>query len=125
MAEQARRIAALDIGTNSIHMIVAELGKRHYRVVDKEKEMAQLGLGSLNGAPLSDEAMERATAAIKRMANVARGWKVEQIIAVATSAVREAPNRRDFLRRLKEEADVRVKVISGEEEADYIYRAVR
>ena len=118
MAEQARRIAAIDIGTNSIHMIVAELGKRHYRVVDKEKEMVQLGLGSLNGAPLSDAAMERAVAAIKRMANVARGWKVEQIIAVATSAVREAPNRRELIRRLKEEADVRVNVISGEEEAD-------
>jgi exopolyphosphatase / guanosine-5'-triphosphate,3'-diphosphate pyrophosphatase len=126
MPAQERRIAAIDIGTNSIHMIVAELRRDGgYRVVDKEKEMVQLGLSSLGGAPLSDEAMDRGVAAIARMAEVARGWKVDEIVAVATSAVREAPNRRDFLRRVKEASDVRVKVISGEEEADYIYRAVR
>lgn len=126
MPAPERRIAAIDIGTNSIHMIVAELRRDGgYRVVDKEKEMVQLGLSSLGGAPLSDEAMDRGVAAIAHMAEVARGWKAEEIVAVATSAVREAPNRRDFLRRVKEAADVRVKVISGEEEADYIYRAVR
>ena len=97
-----RRIAAIDVGTNSIHMIVAELQRRGYRVVDKEKEMVQLGLSSLDGAPLSEDAIERGVAAITHMAEVARGWEVEEIIAVATSAVREAPNRRDFLRRVKE-----------------------
>ncbi|HEX7193121.1 MAG TPA: Ppx/GppA phosphatase family protein [Thermoanaerobaculia bacterium] len=120
-----RRIAAIDVGTNSIHMIVAELQRRGYRVVDKEKEMVQLGLSSLDGAPLSESAMTRGVAAIKHMAEVARGWEVEEIIAVATSAVREAPNRREFLRRVKEASGVKVRVISGEEEADYIYRAVR
>jgi exopolyphosphatase / guanosine-5'-triphosphate,3'-diphosphate pyrophosphatase len=123
--QHPRRIAAVDIGTNSIHMIVAELRKRSYRVVDKEKEMVQLGLGSLDGAPLNDDSIERAIAALKRMAAVARGWEVEEIIAVATSAVREAPNRRDFIRRVREEAGIPVRVISGEEEADFIYRAVR
>ncbi len=126
MPAPERRIAAIDIGTNSIHMIVAELHRGGgYRVVDKEKEMVQLGLSSLGGAPLSDEAVERGVAAIAHMAEVARGWKAEEIIAVATSAVREAPNRREFIKRVKDAADVRVKVISGEEEADYIYRAVR
>ena len=126
MPAPERRIAAIDIGTNSIHMIVAELrGNGGYRVVDKEKEMVQLGLSSLGGAPMSEEAMERGVAAIAHMAQVARGWHAEEIVAVATSAVREAPNRREFLKRVKDAADVRVKVISGEEEADYIYRAVR
>jgi exopolyphosphatase/guanosine-5'-triphosphate,3'-diphosphate pyrophosphatase len=121
----ARRIAAIDIGTNSIHMIVAELRKQTYRVVDKEKEMVQLGLGSLDGAPLNDEAIERAVTALKKMVEIARGWKVKEIIAVATSAVREAPNRREFLRRIKSDVGIRIRVISGEEEADYIFRAVR
>ena len=125
MASRPRRIAAVDIGTNSIHMIVAELRKRDYRVVDKEKEMVQLGLGSLDGAPLNDDAMNRAIAALTKMAAVAKGWEVDEVIAVATSAVREAPNRRDFLKRVRDEAGIRVRVISGEEEADYIYRAVR
>jgi len=121
----SRRIAAVDIGTNSIHMIVAELRKREYRVVDKEKEMVQLGLGSLDGAPLAEDAMDRAISALKKMSAVARGWEVDEIIAVATSAVREAPNRREFIRRVRDEAGIRIRVISGEEEADYIYRAVR
>ncbi|HEV8434533.1 MAG TPA: Ppx/GppA phosphatase family protein [Thermoanaerobaculia bacterium] len=120
-----RRIAAIDVGTNSIHMIVAELQRRGHRVVDKEKEMVQLGLSSLDGAPLSEDAIQRGVAAITHMAEVARGWEVEEIIAVATSAVREAPNRREFLRRVKEASGVKVRVISGEEEADYIYRAIR
>ncbi|HJT17510.1 MAG TPA: Ppx/GppA phosphatase family protein, partial [Thermoanaerobaculia bacterium] len=120
-----RRVAAIDIGTNSIHMIIAELRKRDYRVVDKEKQMVQLGLGSLDGAPLASDAMNRAIAALVKMARVARGWEVEDIIAVATSAVREAPNRREFIKRARDEAGIRVRVISGEEEADYIYRAIR
>src|SRR5712691_11476144 len=120
-----RRLAAIDIGTNSVHMIVAELQKRDYRVVDKEKEMVQLGLGSLDGAPLNDDAMERAVAALKKMVAVAKGWKVDEIVAVATSAVREAPNRREFLKRVRDAVGIRVRVISGEEEADYIFRAVR
>lgn len=125
MADSAKRIAAIDIGTNSIHMIVAELRDDGYRVVDKEKEMVQLGLGSLDGAPLEEQAMDRAVSALERMVAVARGWNVGEIIAVATSAVREAPNRREFLRSVREKAGIRVRVISGEEEADYIYRAVR
>lgn len=125
MASNAKRIAAIDIGTNSIHTIVAELREDGYRVVDKEKEMVQLGLGSLDGAPLDEDAMQRAVAALERMVAVARGWSVDEIVAVATSAVREAPNRREFLRRVKEKTGIRVRVISGEEEADYIYRAVR
>jgi len=125
MATKPRRIAAIDVGTNSIHMIVAETREHGYRVVDREKEMVQLGLASLDGQPLTAEAMDRGVATIKQMAEIAAKWNVDEIFAVATSAVREAPNRRDFLRRVKDETGVKVRVISGEEEADYILRAVR
>src|SRR5207237_8119789 len=126
MPQTEKRFAAIDVGTNSIHMIVAEARDGGgYRVVDREKEMVQLGLASLDGQPLTDDAMERGVAAIARMNEIASRWNVEEVIAVATSAVREAPNRRDFLRRVKNDAGVRVRVISGEEEADYIFRAVR
>jgi exopolyphosphatase/guanosine-5'-triphosphate,3'-diphosphate pyrophosphatase len=120
-----RRIAAIDIGTNSIHMIVAEARGRNYRVVDREKDMVQLGLSSLDGQPLTDEAMARGVTSIAKMSQLAARWDVDEVVAVATSAVREAPNRRDFLRRVKDEAGINVRVISGEEEADLIFRAVR
>jgi exopolyphosphatase/guanosine-5'-triphosphate,3'-diphosphate pyrophosphatase len=86
--------------------------------------MVQLGLSSLDGAPLDESAIERALKALDRMCAVAGGWKVSELIAVATSAVREAPNRREFLRRVREKTGIKIKVISGEEEADYIFRAV-
>jgi exopolyphosphatase/guanosine-5'-triphosphate,3'-diphosphate pyrophosphatase len=125
MAAKPRRIAAIDVGTNSIHMIVAETRDHGYRVVDREKEMVQLGLASLDGQALTEDAIERGIATIGRMAEIATKWDVDETVAVATSAVREAPNRRDFLRRVKEATGVKVRVISGEEEADYIFRAVR
>src|SRR5438093_7324639 len=78
MTTRLHHIAAVDIGTNSIHMIVAEMRKRGYRVVDREKEMVQLGLGSLDGAPLNDDAIDRAVSALKRMSEVARGWDVDE-----------------------------------------------
>jgi len=125
MSTKPKRIAAIDVGTNSIHMIVAETREHGYRVVDREKEMVQLGLASLDGQPLTEDAIERGVATIGKMAEIAAKWDVDEIVAVATSAVREAPNRRDFLRRVKETTGVKVRVISGEEEADYIFRAVR
>ncbi|MGZ8868765.1 MAG: Ppx/GppA phosphatase family protein [Thermoanaerobaculia bacterium] len=125
MARTPFRIAAIDVGTNSIHMIVVEAQRHGYRVIDKEKEMAQLGRDSLEGRPLTDDAMERGVAALKTMAEIARRWKVSDIVAVATSAVREAPNRKRFLAAVRDEAGIDLKIISGEEEADYIYRAVR
>lgn len=125
MAAKPKRIAAIDVGTNSIHMIVAETREHGYRVVDREKEMVQLGLASLDGQPLTADAIARGVGAIGKMAEIAAKWNVDEIVAVATSAVREAPNRRDFLRQVKDATGVKVRVISGEEEADYIFRAVR
>jgi exopolyphosphatase/guanosine-5'-triphosphate,3'-diphosphate pyrophosphatase len=120
-----RRIAAIDVGTNSIHMIIVEEQKHGYRVIDKEKEMVQLGRGSLEGRPLTDDAVERGVEAMKKMAGIAERWKVNEVVAVATSAIREAPNRRRFISAVQKASGIKVRVISGEEEADYIYRAVR
>lgn len=120
-----RRIAAIDVGTNSIHMIIVEEQKHGYRVIDKEKEMVQLGRGSLEGRPLTADAIERGVEAMKKMAGIAERWKVTEVVAVATSAIREAPNRRRFITAVQKASGIKVRVISGEEEADYIYRAVR
>ena len=120
-----QRIAAIDVGTNSIHMVVVEQQRHGYRVIDKEKEMVQLGRGSLEGRPLTADAIERGVAALQRMAGIAERWQVTQVIAVATSAIREAPNGRRFISAAQKASGIEVRVISGEEEADYIYRAVR
>jgi exopolyphosphatase / guanosine-5'-triphosphate,3'-diphosphate pyrophosphatase len=120
-----KRVAAIDIGTNSIHMIVAEMLDDGYRVIDREKDSIQLGLDSLDGAPLTAGAIRRGVASLERMRQIAEGWDTDEIIAVATSAVREAPNQSEFLRSVRARAGINVRVISGEEEARLIYRAVR
>ncbi len=119
------RIAAIDIGTNSIHMIIVEQRGHSYRVIDKEKEMVQLGRGSLEGRPLTDAAIERGVETLRKMAAIAERWQVKEVVALATSAIREAPNRRRFISAAQKAAGFKIRVVSGEEEADYIYRAVR
>jgi exopolyphosphatase / guanosine-5'-triphosphate,3'-diphosphate pyrophosphatase len=120
-----QRIAAIDVGTNSIHMVIVEQQRHGYRVIDREKDMAQLGRGSLEGRPLTDEAIQRGVAALQRMAGIAERWQVDRTIAVATSAIREAPNGRRFITAARKASGIDVRVISGEEEANYIWRAVR
>ena len=119
------RLAAIDVGTNSIHMIVVEALKRGFRVIDREKEMVQLGRGSLQGNPLTPAAMQRGIDALVRMGQIARRYKVDEILCVATSATREAPNGREFAREAEKASGIHIRIIQGEEEADYIWRAVR
>src|SRR5688500_7372004 len=107
MPRKRHRLAAIDVGTNSIHMIVVETERHGYRVIDKEKEMVQLGRGSLGGEPLTPAAIRRGVAATKKMAEIARRWSVNEVIAVATSAVREARNRKTFTREIEKSSGIR------------------
>ncbi len=120
------RIAAIDIGTNSIHMIIARVHPRgRYEIVDSQKEMVKLGRGGLTEGVLMQDAQDRAIAALHRMHKLAKVKQTEDVIAVATSAVREASNGGEFLARIMDEVSLRVQVIRGTEEARLIYLAVR
>jgi len=118
------RIAAIDIGTNSIHMIVAEVRPDgSFVIVDREKEMVRLGSGGLDGRALGPEAIAAGLEALARFARLAEARGVEEIHAVATSAVREASNGGEFLAKVGERTGIRPRVISGLEEARLIYQA--
>ena len=120
------RLAAIDIGTNSVHMIVARVHPHgRYEIIDSAKEMVRLGRGGLTEGILQADAQDRAISALHRMRKLATAKGVEEIIAVATSAVREAENGGEFLARVLEEVGLRVQVIQGQEEARLIYLAVR
>lgn len=113
-------LAAIDIGTNSIHLVVARVGQeRRFEVVDREKEMVRLGSGSGDMKHLEPDAIDRGIAALARFRTLADSANAP-ITAVATSAVREAENAHVFLERAREEAGVHVEVISGYEEARLI-----
>jgi exopolyphosphatase/guanosine-5'-triphosphate,3'-diphosphate pyrophosphatase len=118
------RIAAIDCGTNSIHMIVVRIRPDlSFEVIDREKEMVRLGSGGLDGKALTAEAMSAALQAFSRFRRLAGSHQVEEILAAATSAVREAENGGEFLVAVERETGIKPQVISGTEEARLIHLA--
>jgi exopolyphosphatase/guanosine-5'-triphosphate,3'-diphosphate pyrophosphatase len=118
------RLAAIDIGTNSVHMIVVRVRPdRSFEVIDREKEMVRLGAGGLDGRKLTDGAMSAALLALTKFRRIAESHQVDEILAAATSATREAENGPEFLNRMTEETGIRARVISGTEEARLIHLA--
>jgi exopolyphosphatase/guanosine-5'-triphosphate,3'-diphosphate pyrophosphatase len=118
------RIAAIDIGTNSIHMIVVQIRPDlSFEVIDREKEMVRLGAGGLDGRALTPEAVHAALQVLSKFRRLAESHRVEEVVAVATSAVREAENGAEFLQTVHRETGVRPRVISGTEEARLIHSA--
>ena len=118
------RIAAIDIGTNSIHMIVVQVRPdRSFEVIDREKQMVRLGSGGLGGRALTEPAMTTTLQVLSKFRRLAESNDVDEIVAAATSAVREADNGREFLTAVRQRTGIRVRVISGTEEARLIHRA--
>ena len=121
-----RILAAIDVGTNSIHMVVVRIQPAlpAFTIIAREKTTARLGDRNRQNGNLTDEAMERAFNTLKRCQEIAKSLNAEQTIAVATSAMREAPNGRDFLQRIEAELGLWINLISGPEEARRIYLGV-
>ena len=118
------RIAAIDIGTNSIHMIVVQVRPDFsFEVIDREKEMVRLGAGGLDGRALTPEARHAALQVLSKFRRLAESHRVDEVIAVATSATREAENGGEFLQAVTQQTGIRPRVISGTEEARLIHLA--
>jgi exopolyphosphatase/guanosine-5'-triphosphate,3'-diphosphate pyrophosphatase len=118
------RLAAIDIGTNSLHMIVVRVrADFSFEVIDREKEMVRLGAGGLDGRALSPEAMHAALQVLSKFRRLAESHQVDKIKAVATSAVREAENGGQFLHDVEAQTGIRPRIITGTEEARLIHLA--
>jgi exopolyphosphatase / guanosine-5'-triphosphate,3'-diphosphate pyrophosphatase len=116
--EIAGRLAAIDIGTNSMRLIIAEpLRGGNYRILDEEKESTRLGVSLSKTGRLDPLAIEKSLSALRRMKQIAEGFQVTQSRTIATCAVREASNGAEFCRRAREELGVDIEVITAEQEA--------
>ncbi len=119
------RIAAIDVGSNSIHMVVAQVETDgRFRVLDRAKERVRLGARTLSTGQLSPEAIDAGVKTLGAFKTLAERQGAIRIQAVATSAVREAINGGDFVQRVRDEIGLRVRVIPGREEARLIYLGV-
>ena len=121
-----RRIAAIDIGTNSFHLLVAAVDPklRTFRIIQAEKATTRLGERDPETGELTAAAMQRGLETLRQFRDLAASHRVEQIVTAATSAVREAPNGRDFLQTILDDLGMEVDLVSGPEEARLIYLGV-
>ena len=119
-------IAAIDIGTNSLHMVVVKIEATlpSFTIIAREKETVRLGDRNLMTGDLKPEVMSKAIACLGRFKTLAESLGTSSIVAVATSAVRESPNGKEFLHQIETEVGLIVDLISGPEEARRIYLGV-
>src|SRR5262249_33062062 len=107
----AHRLAAIDVGSNSVRLIVAEpLRGGNYRILDEEREPTRLGRTLSSKQTLDPEAVELTLAALRRFKQIAAGYQVDELRTIATCAVREAADGPEFCRRVKDEVGLEVEV---------------
>ena len=120
-----KRIAALDLGTNTFHLLIAELvdGKLH-KIIEEQRH-AKLGEGGINKGIIADAAYQRGIKALKYFRSVIDKNPVSVIKASGTAALRTAKNGADFIAEVKKETGIEIEVIAGDKEAELIYRGIR
>ena len=123
--ERGLTLAAIDIGTNSIHMVISRATGQGIEVVDREREVTQVGRGSFVGGRLRAEAVNKTLDALARFARLARSHQVDRILCTATAAVREAANGGRFVREARRLTGVTPRIIPAEEEGRLNYLAIR
>jgi exopolyphosphatase/guanosine-5'-triphosphate,3'-diphosphate pyrophosphatase len=123
-AKHLSLIAAIDLGSNSFHMVVAKADSGEIRILERLGEKVQLAAGIDDARQLSEEAMQRGLDCLKRFAQLINGLPLGAVRIVGTNALREARNRGEFIRRAEGILGHPVEVISGREEARLIYLGV-
>jgi len=122
---EPRVVGFIDIGTNSIRLLVVRINANgSYTILSQEKEMVRLGESEFRDNVLIPDAIDRAVLVCRKLADLSRNYGATEILAVATSAARDAKNQAELLERMKQEARLDVSVISGKEEARLIYLGV-
>ncbi len=119
------RIAIIDMGTNTFHLLIAEKRNGHYVIIHRERIASKIGVGGINDGVITVEGIDRAIAALKEFKKVLDEWRVANATAFGTSALRNARNGQEIIEKIKAEIGIDALLISGEEEAEYIYKGVR
>ncbi len=121
-----KRVAALDLGTNTFHLIIAEINQGQIqKIVLADQKHVKLGEGGINNGKITEAAFERGLDALSAFSNVIRQNQVDIVKAVGTAALRTAVNGPDFIKAVKQKAGMQIEIIDGDREADLIYSGVR
>ncbi|MGQ8337681.1 Ppx/GppA phosphatase family protein [Sunxiuqinia sp. A32] len=119
------RLAVIDLGTNTCNLLIAEIYNDNYNIVYQGKVGVKIGKAGIHKKLLTDEAFERAYGALKIHKETIENYKIDEVIAIATSAVRDADNKEEFINYLQKETGIQLQVISGNREAQLIFKGVQ
>lgn len=118
------RKAVIDLGTNTFNLAIADVKNNSIQLLHAEKEGVAIGMGGINDKLLSDDAVHRAVACLKRFKSRCDEFQVAKIEAIGTSAIRDASNRKEFLKSVKDATGIEIDVINGIQEANLIYQGI-
>lgn len=119
------RAAVIDLGTNTFHLIIADISATDVQIIYKTNVPVRLGQGRINENIIIPEAFNRGIETLKTFKQEIEKHQVQQTLAIATSAVRSAANGSDFVEVAKQQADIDIDVVDGDKEAEYIYKGVK
>lgn len=120
-----QKLAIIDLGTNTFHLLLAELHENRYEITHREKVAVKLGMGGINQDIIQEEAITRAIEVLKKFSLTLQQVDVNEIYAFGTSALRNASNGQEVIRKINQSTGIEVTIISGDKEADFIYLGVR
>lgn len=119
------KVAVIDIGTNTFNLLIASKENSSLKLIHVEKEFVFLGKGGINKNLIQEDAIERALVCLDQFKTQANKHEAEEIIAIATSAVRNAENGEEFIAKVLKSTGISIQKISGDQEAHYIYKGAR
>ena len=118
------KIAVIDLGTNTCNLLIAEARGKNFSILHQSSQPVKLGDGAIKQDTISQEAIERTIKAFRCHKKNIKDYEVDKLRVLATSAVRSALNQGEFITTIKEKTNLSIEVISGEQEADFIYKGV-
>lgn len=119
------RVAIIDLGTNTFNLLITEVVDNSYRILAESKYPAKLGEGGIHKATITDKAMERGIEALTAHLITISEYQVDSIFCFATSAIRSATNGADFIKKVKQDLGLSIRVIPGDEEAQTIFDGIK
>lgn len=125
MPQKTKRIAVIDLGTNTFNLLIADVASTSFRLVYNEKEGVALGMGGITQGVIVEEAFERGVKAVQKFRQICNAHDVEEIRAFGTSALRDARNTPFFMQEIYSKTGIEIQLISGEDEAELIYKGVK
>ncbi len=121
----SERVAIIDLGTNTFHLFIVEMDGDKINTLYKEKIAVKIGKNGISKGKIASDARKRAIHTLKIFRTVIDLFEVHHVKGVATSAIRSAKNGPDLIAEIKEKTDIDIDIISGEQEAELIYRGVQ